>query len=72
MVRLTPVTDVNGNALARPRIHGDPPPLLVGIFCHKASYLISFGIEPLQDHIGWPFRPVHMYSKRDTPQSMPP
>jgi hypothetical protein len=49
----TAISDVKGDDLAGPGIHGDPDPLLVRLLLHKAPHLIGFGFQLPNHHICW-------------------
>lgn len=57
---MTPIPHMKRNDLARHCIHGDPDPLLVGLFLHKAPHLIGFRFQTGQEHYGWLGRTLRM------------
>jgi len=48
----TAITHMEGDDLARPDIHGQPYPLLVGLLLHKAGHLVGFNLQALDDDVG--------------------
>src|SRR5713226_8788859 len=55
------VSDVAGNDLARPPVHGNPHPLWVGLLRHETPQLICFNLQGTVNLFAWP----HHRSERD-------
>src|SRR5262245_55452665 len=57
---VTAIPDVERNDLPCLLIHGDPHPLLVRFFRHKAPHLIGFHLQTPKDHVSWNHDRPHM------------
>jgi hypothetical protein len=66
---VTAIADVNGNALPRLLVHGEPDPWLVGLLLHTAPHLIRFHVKTSHDHITWGCNRLHMQLIRQWLQS---
>src|SRR5215475_13602621 len=51
--RVTTIPDVERNDLPGLLLHSDPHPWLVGLFRHKAPYLIGFHLQTSKDYLAW-------------------
>jgi hypothetical protein len=47
----TAITDIERNHLTAPGIHGNPDPLFVSLFLHKAGHFIRFHLQALDHHV---------------------
>ena len=56
----TAITNMKRHDLARLGVHGHPDPWLMSLLLHKAPYLIRFGFQPSEHHVGWIDRQLRM------------
>ena len=57
---MTAIPHVERNDLPCLLVHGDPDPLLVSLFRHKAPHLVRFYLKTPDDHLSWSRDRPHM------------
>ena len=54
------IAHMKRNNLTRCGVHGQPDPLLISLLLHKASHLVGFSLELVQQYFGWTGGEPHM------------